>query len=561
MSNLRKLAWTLSLLAILGGAGYGVAQAPDANTPPPDPIAPQPIEPQTRGPLHEAIAQPLDPSPQPGQLVPKEPPAPIPELPPDEQPDGKNLQWMPGYWSWDADRNDFVWISGVYRDAPAGRRFVPGYWAHGDDGWRWVPGFWAPEGQDEMPYTPEPPATLEAGPTQPPPGDDSMYIPGTWLYRDGRFVWQPGYWSAVQPGRVWVPPRYLWTPAGYVFVNGYWDWPFEDRGLVFAPVYFNQPLWNQPGWAYRPSYVVNWGALTGSLFYRPGGAQFYFGNYYGPRYAGLGYRPWFNGYNRFDGIFNYQRWQNRHNANWFANDQQAYRDHHDGRRAGTGTPMITSVHRAHGADMPRLHSNPAFAQSVKGNLQRTHDVAAARRQIEARGTSLGTGSLPTRAVPHGTHALKLPPATGASLSVPRVSHGTANVVTPHVGSGSSVRLPPIIEKGVGASSLHHYGPAGTATHVPHVNTQPFHAGTRSLPSIHTPTVPHISQPRLNTAPLRHMPSPSISHMPAHRPSFAPSAGFQPHHFTPSHGHVAPHVHHAPAMPHGGGHGHGVGHRR
>jgi len=87
--------------------------------------------------------------------------------------------------------------------AMAGRfpwRFVPGYWAARDDGWRWVPGFWAPEGQDEMPYTPEPPATLEAGPTQPPPGDDSMYIPGTWLYRDGRQLREARYWSAVQPG-------------------------------------------------------------------------------------------------------------------------------------------------------------------------------------------------------------------------------------------------------------------------------------------------------------------------------------------------------------------------
>src|SRR5262245_24412570 len=114
----------------------------------PAPPAPEPgIEVQARGPIHEAFAQPVDFQAEPSPLVPNQPPPPIPEEPPAQKPDGENVQWLGGYWSWDADRNEFLWISGVWRNAPPGRRYVEGYWENTPDGWRWVPGFWAPEGQ------------------------------------------------------------------------------------------------------------------------------------------------------------------------------------------------------------------------------------------------------------------------------------------------------------------------------------------------------------------------------------------------------------------------------
>src|SRR5262249_11640078 len=81
----------------------------------------------TRGPVHEAFAQPFDLQPEPGPVVPKEPPPPIPELPPEQRPEGDNVQFFPGYWAWDADRNNFIWISGIYRNAPKDRQYVPGY--------------------------------------------------------------------------------------------------------------------------------------------------------------------------------------------------------------------------------------------------------------------------------------------------------------------------------------------------------------------------------------------------------------------------------------------------
>jgi hypothetical protein len=302
------------LLTIFGMASWSVSQEPA--TPKGD-IDPQdPIEVQTRGPLHEAYAQPFEGSPAPSPVVPKAPPAPIPEEAPEQRPENENAQWIPGYWAWDAERKDYLWVSGVYRVPPPNRTFIPGYWTQTDDGWRWVSGFWSNPQQQETPYTPEPPATLDNGPQLPAPDDSSTYIPGVWVYRDQRFIWRPGYYAPFQEGRVWQPPHYNWTPYGYCYVDGYWDYPYEDRGLVFAPVYFNRPLWHTAGWRYRPSFVVGFNSFFDSCFVGIGGG-FYFGNYYNPFWSGYGHRPWYHGRGRYDPVFAYYgHHYYRNNLNW-----------------------------------------------------------------------------------------------------------------------------------------------------------------------------------------------------------------------------------------------------
>src|SRR5262249_43813115 len=153
-------------------------------------------------------------------------------------PEGDNVEWIPGYWSWDADRKDYIWVSGTWRDAPQGRKWVPGYWTQGGDGWQWVPGFWAPGDQQQLQYLEEPPATLDTGPDTPAPDQGSIYVPGCWVYRATRFLWRPGFWMRPRAGFVWIPAHYCYTPSGHVFVDGYWDYPLERRGLLFAPVCF-----------------------------------------------------------------------------------------------------------------------------------------------------------------------------------------------------------------------------------------------------------------------------------------------------------------------------------
>jgi len=143
--------------------GTGIAQTPEV--PPYDPDAPlgnsppvpgsQPFNPdnpppptnqgevQARGPIHEAFAQPGESTVKPGIVAPKTPPEALQEVPPDQKPEGDNVVWIPGYWTWDEDRNDFTWVSGFWRVAPAGRKWAPGYWNKAESGYQWVSGFWA----------------------------------------------------------------------------------------------------------------------------------------------------------------------------------------------------------------------------------------------------------------------------------------------------------------------------------------------------------------------------------------------------------------------------------
>jgi hypothetical protein len=384
MNRCHPLSWVFGLLTILGLASPGTPQqaAPAAK----DNIALQhPIEVLTRGPLHEAFAQPFDVKPEPGKLIPKEPPPPVPEEPPEQKPQADNVQWIPGYWAWDGQRQEFMWVSGVYRVPPQDRTFIPGYWQHTADGWRWVPGFWSDAKQQELLYTPEPPAPLEGGPSLPRPDDNSAYVPGAWIYRDGRFVWRPGYYAAIQPGRVWMPPRYVWTPSGYLFVDGYWDYPLEDRGLAFAPVYFHRPLWLEAGWRYRPSLVLGLDTFFDSCFVQDG--SFYFGNYYDPLYARLGFNPWYAGRGRYDPIFSHHGWRNhRNDPNWVAGVQQTYASRTAGRVAAPAI-AVTPLNQVRGVKL--VQATPTQLQTQRTFGQQARQLAVNRQQLDAAFVSKG----------------------------------------------------------------------------------------------------------------------------------------------------------------------------
>jgi hypothetical protein len=247
------------------------------------------VEVLTRGPVHEAFAQHYDSSPQPGPVVTKAPPEPINEIPPDFEPEGNNVQWIPGYWSWDAERQDFVWISGLWRDVPPNQRWVPGSWSQVDGGFQWISGFWTSQDVQEITYLPAPPQSQENGPNVPAPNDNSIWIPGQWTFVQSDYQWQPGYWTPAQQNWVWVPSRYYWTPYGYVYTAGYWDYPPTARGVLFSPIYAANYYSNR---VYQPQVVVPIGPMLISLFVRPGYRSYYFGNYYGNNYQAMGFYPW-----------------------------------------------------------------------------------------------------------------------------------------------------------------------------------------------------------------------------------------------------------------------------
>jgi hypothetical protein len=306
-----------------------------ADQPPP---ALDEAEVMTSGPVHEAYAEPVSAQPQPTPIIPKRPPDPIEEVPSEQKPALDNVQWIPGYWAWDDARGDFLWVSGFWRVPPPDRQWVPGYWSEAQGGWQWAPGFWADTtatqaAQAQVTYLPPPPPSLDTGPSVPAPVANSMYVPGNWMYAQTRYLWRPGFWLTPRAGWVWIPAHYVWTPSGYIFVDGYWDYVLNNRGLLFAPVAFAQPYWARPGWFYRPSYMVYPDFLLSALFVRPGAYSYYFGDYFDPRFARLGYRSWLD--YRLTGsspdpLFGYYRWQNRGYAGWLPGLQQLYRARFNG---------------------------------------------------------------------------------------------------------------------------------------------------------------------------------------------------------------------------------------
>ena len=220
----------------------------------------------TRGPVHEAFAETVTFDPEPGIVVPKAPPAAIEEVPPEQRPAGDNVTWIPGYWSWDDERNDFLWVSGIWRNLPPGRQWIAGYWGKTAQGYQWTSGYWADASMSNVAYLPEPPATVETGPNVAAPSPDDTWLPGCWVWQNNRYAWRPGFWANGQANWDWIPAHYVWAPRGYVFVDGYWDHSIDRRGMLFAPVYFNAGVYGQAGFSYTPTTVIDLAALTSHLF-------------------------------------------------------------------------------------------------------------------------------------------------------------------------------------------------------------------------------------------------------------------------------------------------------
>jgi hypothetical protein len=295
--------------------------------PPPNAAPTQPgVEVLTRGPIHEAFAAPSLRNPLPAPVIPKQPPELVEELPPDQKPEGDNALWIPGYWAWNDETNDFLWVSGTYRLVPPGRQWIPGYFSQVQGGWQWTSGFWDDLVKNDLELLPPPPEPIEEA-IPPAPAEASIYQPGYWVYQGNRYMWRNGYYVPYRENWVWVPASYYWTPGGYVFNDGYWDYSLQRRGLLFAPVLFANRIGLRPGFTFRPSYLIYDGFLLASLFQRPSYHRYYFGDYYDPRYDRLGYVSWTDaryGRNTGDPLYAYYAMQNRSNPNWVRDQQQLY---------------------------------------------------------------------------------------------------------------------------------------------------------------------------------------------------------------------------------------------
>ncbi len=295
--------WRAVLIALALGQ-FGLGQEPELEAPPAEVggDADENVDILARGPVHEAFAEQVSPDPQPGVVAPKAPPDPIDEVPPDWKPEGDDVMWIPGYWFWDEDRGDHVWVSGVWRRVPPDRRWVPGYWQATGSGFQWVAGFWGPAAVAELEYSEVPPESLEAGPSSPAPSDDVFWIPGNWVSSAREYRWRPGYWHPYREDWAWVSARYVWTPRGCIFIPGYWDYTLARRGFLFAPVYFRTPVYLHAGFHYRPTCWIGSDALLMHLFVLPQYNHLFFGDYYAPVYRQRHYIPCYDYHMRHRGF-------------------------------------------------------------------------------------------------------------------------------------------------------------------------------------------------------------------------------------------------------------------
>src|SRR5262249_36163341 len=152
---------------------------------------------------------------------------------------------------------------------------------------------------------------------------------------------------------------YRWTPAGYIFIDGYWDYPLVSRGVLFAPVWIDRRVCYGPRWYFSPYHAVCDDCLYGALFVRPGWGSYCFGDYFEARYVTLGYRSWFNiSYGRsysYDPLFVYYRHYYRTDPYWAPAIREVYVARYNGH---IPRPSVTIVNNVTNVTNVNIINNP-----------------------------------------------------------------------------------------------------------------------------------------------------------------------------------------------------------
>jgi hypothetical protein len=485
-----------------------------------------PIEPLVRGPIHEGYAEMMQLTPQPIPPVPGEPPQPIDETPASARPDNPNAEWIPGYWGWDGQSKRFIWISGTWRVPPPGTRWVPGYWTQNPTGAQRVPGFWVAADTEQVNYLPAPPAYEDEGvDLSSPPSPDVFWVPGVWMFANAKYNWEPGYWARTVQNWMWIAAHYQWTPQGYVFIDGRWDYPLDGRGMLFAPVAFTSPVYQQQGYVYDPGYLIDSEMLADNLFVDPTYQDYCFGDYYGPQYQQAGIYPWYSvgtgGY-LYDPVFSYQSWvDRRRDVHWrddlrrrydrFMRDPAArpphtWRDAERLARTGPGgiryRPLVRPVEQALRDNRLAGH----FVRTNEAQRREARENSTVRRRLAQDRSRLEHPAAQPRAPAEGrpnpaprntfrlppVHALQRPaadereriPAEAATHRVtqPRVEPGRENRPEPR----PEVRRPPVEEHRPAAAAREERAPRVE----PRVNLPPRRpervAAPRPAPAVRRP---------------------------------------------------------------------------
>ena len=204
-----------------------------------------------------------------------------------------------------------------------------------------------------------------------------------------------------------------------------------------------------PRFVHTPYYAVSDTVIVDAYFVRPGFCHFYFGDYYGPRYAAIGFECGYH-YSRrhYDAVVVYSRWEYRNSPGWYDSRISVTVERNAGRAP---LPPRTLIQQ----------NNITIVNNKTTNIYKTAVLAPAKTVVATRGAktvpldttarlqvkqsattfqkAAVTERLKTESVPHGT----TPPAKPrtAALNVPQ--HSGAPHVAAGAGSGLKTPLAPV----------------------------------------------------------------------------------------------------------------------
>jgi len=240
------------------------------------------VEPYKEGNVHEAYVSASTGSGTVFRSVSKAPPKPINEQSPLKC--TAEAIWIPGYWAWNEELKDYIWISGVWRIPPPNHIWNPGLWKQIGNEWVWLRGFWSSEPLERIQYIQDHPMSPREEAIPIAPTNDYFWMSGYWEYDFSakQFNWLTGKWVRLDPEWIYTPPSYLWRPEGYIFISAYWDQPLELRGCPYSPVRIDPDV--RSSIVYTPSLIVQPEAIIHYCFtYYPDYAFFFIHhNYFHP---------------------------------------------------------------------------------------------------------------------------------------------------------------------------------------------------------------------------------------------------------------------------------------
>ena len=227
----------------------------------------------------------------------------------------------------------------------------------------------------------------------------------------------------------------MWTPRGYVFVDGYWDYPVNRRGPLFAPAYFDSGVYSHSGYSYSPSLLIDLAVFTEALFLRPNYHHYYFGDYYDNHYQKGGYYSAYayqtNRYG-YDPIYSHQRWEHRKDRGWdnrMAASYQYRRDNVDARPPRTWDAQRAISNTSEFKQNRMLVATPLDQMAKQKNSGvRFQAVTKSEKQALAqRGQQVGQFRDQRRTLEtKGGHTAT--PKTGELMATTKVEHAKSPIV-------------------------------------------------------------------------------------------------------------------------------------